>query len=138
MSALRYFVFGVVGVVIAAVLFFALNLAITVTEDARTSAIERWILRATCDRYALSGTVRDPQGSPIAFATIEAVYLDQRLSTRTRNDGRFQLAGSRRKDCEERPDVVSVYVSADEFRGKRRVLPFDEGTLDVVLDRADF
>ncbi|HUL80965.1 MAG TPA: carboxypeptidase-like regulatory domain-containing protein [Gammaproteobacteria bacterium] len=137
MSALRYLVFGVVAVVIAAVLFFALNLAITVTEDARTSAIERWILRATCDRYALSGTVRDPQGAPIPFATIEAVYLDQRLSTRSRNDGRFQLAGQH-KDCDERPDVVSVYVSADEFRGKRRVLPFDEGTLDVVLDRADF
>ena len=137
MSALRYLVFGVVGVVIAAVLFFALNLALKVTEDARTGVIERWILRATCERYALSGTVRDPQGAPIAFATIEAVYLDQRLTTRSRNDGRFQLAGGR-KDCEERPEVVSVYVSAEEFRAKRRVLPFDEGTLDVVLDRIDF
>jgi hypothetical protein len=137
MSALRYLVFGVVGVLVAAVLFFALNLAISVTEDARTGAIERWILRATCDRYALAGTVRDAQGSPIAFATIEAVYLDQRLTTRSRDDGRFQLAG-RRKDCEERPEMVSVYVSAEEFRAKRRVLPFDEGTLDVILDRADF
>ena len=137
MSALRYLVFGVVGAVIAAVLFFALNLAITVTEEARTGAIERWILRATCQRYELSGTVRDPQGAPIAFATIEAVYLDQRLTTRSRNDGRFQLAG-RRKDCGDRPEVVSVYVTADAFRAKRRVLPFDEETLDVVLDRADF
>ena len=137
MGALRYVVFGVVGVVVAAVLFFALNLAIEVTEDARTGAIERWILRATCESYALSGTVRDPQGAPIAFATIEAVYLDQRLATRSGNDGRFHLAG-RRKDCEERPDVVSVYVSAEEFRAKRRVLPFDEGTFDVVLDRSDF
>jgi len=137
MSALRYLVFGVIGVGVAVVLFFALNLAITVTEDARTGAIERWIRRATCDRYALSGTVHDTRGAPIAFATIEAVYLDQRLTTRSRNDGRFRLEG-RRKDCEDRPDVVSVYVSADEFRAKRRVLPFGEGTLDVVLDRADF
>ena len=137
MSVLRYLVFGVVGVVIAVVIFFALNVAISVTEDARTSAIERWIRRATCERYALSGTVRDPRGAPIAFATIEAVYLDQRLATRSNNDGRFQLAG-RRKDCEDRPDVVTVYVSADEFRAKRRVLAFNEGTFDVVLDRADF
>jgi len=137
MSVLRYLVFGVVGLAVAVVLFFALNLAISVTEDARTGAIERWIRRATCDRYALTGTVRDARGAPIAFATIEAVYLDQRLTTRSRNDGRFELAG-RRKDCEDRPDVVSVYVSADEFRGKRRVLPFNEGTLDVVLDPLDF
>ena len=137
MSALRYLVFGVVGVVIAVVLFFVLDVGISLTEDARTSAIERWIRRATCETYALSGTVRDVQGTPIAFATIEAVYLDQRLTTRSRSDGGFQLTG-RRKDCEDRPDVVSVYVSADEFRGKRRVLPFNEGTLDVVLDRLDF
>ena len=137
MSVLRYLVFGVVGLAVAVLLFFALNLAISVTEDARTGAIERWIRRATCDRYALTGTVRDARGAPIAFATIEAVYLDQRLTTRSRNDGRFELAG-RRKDCEDRPDVVSVYVSADEFRGKRRVLPFNEGTLDVVLDPLDF
>lgn len=137
MSALRYLLFAVVGVVIAAVLFFALNIAITVTDDARTGAIERWITRATCDRYALSGSVRDAQGMPIAFATIEAVFLDQRLTTRSREDGRFQLAG-RRKNCGEQPDVVSVYVTADDFRAKRRVLPFDENTLDIVLDRVDF
>lgn len=137
MSALRYLIFAVVGLVIAVVLFFALNVAITVTDDARTGAIERWIVRATCDRYALSGSVRDPQGAPVAFATVEAVYLDQRLTTRSREDGRFQLS-ARRKDCAERPDVVSVYVTADAFRAKRRVLRFDEDTLDVVLDRADF
>src|SRR5215471_17041600 len=107
MTALRYLVFGVVGAVVAAVLFFALNVAISMTEDARTGLIERWILRATCERYALTGTIRDAQGAPIAFATIEAVYLDQRLATRSGNDGRFELAG-RRKDCEDRPEVVSV------------------------------
>ena len=137
MSALRYLIFAVVGVVIAAALFFALNIAISVTNDARTGAIERWITRATCDRYALSGSVRDAQGMPIPFATIEAVILDQRLTTRSREDGRFQLAG-RRKNCGEQPDVVSVYVTADDFRAKRRVLPFDENTLDIVLDRVDF
>ena len=137
MSALRYLIFAVVGLVIAAVLFFVLNIAITVTDDARTGAIERWIVRATCDRYALSGSVRDPQGMPIAFATVEAVFLDQRLTTRSREDGRFQLSG-RRRNCQEQPDVVSVYVTADEFHAKRRVLPFDENTLDIVLDRVDF
>jgi len=137
MSALRYLIFVAVGLVIAAVLFFVLNVAISVTDEARTGAIERWIARATCDRYALSGSVRDPQGVPIAFATVEAVFLDQRLTTRSREDGRFQLSG-RRKNCEEQPDVVSVYVTADDFRAKRRVLPFGEDTLDIVLDRVDF
>ena len=137
MSALRYLIFAVVGAVIAAVLFFALNIAVTVTDDARTGAIERWIVRATCDRYALSGSVRDVHGGPIAFATIEAVFLDQRLTTRSREDGRFQLAG-RRKNCEEQADVVSVYVTADDFHSKRRVLRFDEVNLDIVLDRVDF
>jgi hypothetical protein len=130
-------IFAVVGAVIAAVLFLALNVAITVTNDARTGAIERWIAHATCDRYALSGSVKDAQGMPIAFATIEAVFLDQRFTTRSREDGRFQLAG-RRKNCEEQPDVVSVYVTADDFRAKRRVLQFDEDSLDIVLDRVDF
>jgi hypothetical protein len=136
-SALRYLVFAVVGAVIAAVLFFALNFAVTVTDDARISAIERWIVRATCDRYALSGSVHDARGMPIAFATIEAVVLDQRFTTRSGEDGRFQLSG-RRKSCEEPVDVVSVSVTADAFRSKRRVLRFDEVNLDIVLDRADF
>ena len=137
MSALRYLIFIAVGLVIAVVLFFVLNVAITVTDDARTGAIERWLVRATCDRYALSGSVRDTQGMPIPFATVEAVFLDQRLTTRSGEDGRFQLSG-RRKNCDEQPDVVSVYVTADDFHAKRRVLPFDENTLDVVLDRVDF
>jgi hypothetical protein len=136
-SALRYLVFAVVGALIAAVLFFALNFAVTVTDDARVGAIERWIVRATCDRYALSGSVRDARGMPIAFATIEAVFLDQRLTTRSREDGRFALSG-RRKSCEEPVDVVSVSVTADSFHSKRRVLRFDEANLDIVLDRADF
>jgi hypothetical protein len=137
MSALRYLIFALVGLGVAAVLFFGLNLAVTLTDDARVGAIERWIVRATCDRYALAGSVRDARGMPIAFATIEAVFLDQRLTTRSGEDGRFQLAG-RRKNCEEQPDVVSVYVTADAFHSKRRVLPFDESRLDIVLDRADF
>jgi hypothetical protein len=136
-SALRYLVFVVVGAVIAAVLFFVLNFAVTVTDDARIGAIERWIVRATCDRYVLSGSVHDARGMPIAFATIEAVFLDQRLTTRSSEDGRFQLSG-RRKNCEEQADVVSVYVTADAFHSKRRVLRFDEANLDIVLDRADF
>jgi len=136
-SALRYLVFVVVGAVIAAALFFALNVAVSVTDNARVGAIERWIVRATCDRYALSGSVRDSRGMPIAFATIEAVFLDQRFTTRSREDGRFAISG-RRKSCEEQVDVVSVSVTADAFHAKRRVLRFDEANLDIVLDRADF
>ena len=89
------------------------------------------------ERYALSGSVHDARGMPIAFATIEAVFLDQRFTTRSGEDGRFQLSG-RRKSCEEQVDVVSVSVTADAFRSKRRVLRFDEVNLDIVLDRADF
>jgi hypothetical protein len=133
----RYLLFAVVGVVIAGVLFFMLNVAITVTQDESVGFIERWISRATCDHYELAGSVRDAQGAPIPFAVIEAVYLDQRLTTRSRGDGRFVLVGDH-KTCEEQPEVVSVFVSADDFRSKRRVLEYGEATLDVVLDRAGF
>jgi hypothetical protein len=133
----RYLIFAVVGVVIAGALFFLLNVAITVTEDESVGFIERWINRAICDNYELSGSVKDAEGAPVPFAVVEVVYLDQRLTTRSRGDGRFQLAGNH-KTCEERPEVVSVYVSADEFRAKRRVLEYGEATLDIVLDRAGF
>jgi hypothetical protein len=33
---------------------------------------------------------------------------------------------------------VSVFVSAEDFRAKRRILEYGEPTLDVVLDRTDF
>jgi hypothetical protein len=133
----RYLIFAVVGVVIAGVLFFVLNAAITATQDESVGFIERWISRAICDNYELSGSVRDAEGAPIPFAVVEVVYLDQRLTTRSRGDGRFRLAGNH-KTCEEQPEVVSVYVSADDFRPKRRVLEYGEAALDVVLDRAGF
>jgi hypothetical protein len=133
----RYLVFGVAGVVIAGVVAYVLNAAITVTQDESVGLIERWIMRATCDNYELSGSVRDAQGAPIPFAVVEALYLEQRLSTRSRGDGRFRLVGDH-KTCDEQPEVVSVFVSAEDFRAKRRVLRYGEPTLDVVLDRADF
>jgi hypothetical protein len=68
---------------------------------------------------------------------VEAIYLDQRLSTRSREDGHFRLVGDH-TTCEEQPEVISVFVSAEDFRAKRRVVEYDEPTLDVVLDRADF
>src|SRR5882672_311900 len=120
MTAVRYLLFAVVGVVVAGALFYVLNVAINATEESRTGWIEHWIVRATCDRYQLSGSVSDAQGAPIPFALVEAVYLDQRLTTRTLGDGHFQLAGSH-KTCEEQPEVVSVFVSAVQFRTKRRV-----------------
>lgn len=137
MIVVRYLLSAVVGVVVAAVLFFILNLAISATEETSTGWIERWIIRATCENYELSGSVKDAEGAPIAFALVEAVYLDQRLTTRSRGDGQFRLAGNH-KTCEEQPEVVAVYVSADDFRQKRRVLRYDESTLDIVLDRVDF
>ena len=47
MIVVRYLLFSVVGVVVAGVLFFALNAAITVTRDESDGIIERWIIRAT-------------------------------------------------------------------------------------------
>lgn len=137
MIFVRYLVFAVVGVVIVALLGLVLNSAISVTREESTGIIERWIIRATCDNYELEGTIRDPQGAPVPFALVEALYLDQRLTTRTRGDGRYRIVGNH-KTCEEQPEVVSVYVSAERFREKRRVLEYRESTLDVVLDRADF
>lgn len=137
MIFVRYLLFAVVGVAVVSVLGFVLNAAITVTEPRSVGFIERWIVRALCDNYELNGSVRDVQGAPIPFAVVEAIYLEQRLSTRSREDGRFRLVGDH-KTCEEQPEVVSVFVSADDYRAKRRVLEYGEATLDVVLDRTDF
>jgi hypothetical protein len=134
---LRYLVFAVAGVVIAAALGYVLNAAITVTQDESVGLIERWITRATCDNYELAGTVRDAQGAPIPFALVEAVYLERRLTTRSGGDGRFRLIGDH-KTCDERPEVVSVFVSAEDYREKRRVLEYGVPTLEIVLDRSDF
>jgi hypothetical protein len=133
----RYIVFGAVGIAIAVLLSYMLNAAITVTHEESVGFFEGWIKRALCDKYELSGVVTDTQGAPIPFALVEVVYLDQRLSTRSRGDGDYRLVGDH-KTCEERPEVVSVYVSADDFRAKRRVLDFAESTFDVILDRNDF
>ena len=118
-------------------LFFALNFVVSANFEASVGIVERWIVKATCDQYELTGTVRDSRGRAVPYAVVEASYLDERLTTRSRGDGGFRLAGSH-KTCDERPEVVSVYVSAEDFREKRRVLQYDEATLDVVLDRAEF
>jgi hypothetical protein len=133
----RYLVFAVVGAALLLVLSYMLNEAITVTQPGSTGLIERWISRATCDKYELGGTVRDAEGAPIPFAIVEVVYLDRRLSTRSRGDGQFRLVGDA-KTCEEKAEVVSVFVSAEDFREKRRVLEFGTSKLEIVLDRADF
>jgi hypothetical protein len=99
--------------------------------------IQRGLSRSSWERYELSGPVGLVEGAPIPFAVIEALYLDQRFETRSHGDGRFRLAGNH-KTCEERPEVVSVFVSADDYRSKRRVLRYEEPTLDIVLDRSDF
>jgi hypothetical protein len=135
-AALRYLLFAAVGAVIAAAFFVLLNLLVSANFDASTSFIERWIVRATCDNYALSGTIRDSAGTPVAFAVIEASYLDERLTTRSGGDGRFRLIADDAL-CEGRPRTVAVLVVADDYRPKRQVVRFEETTLDFILDRRD-
>ena len=68
MGAIRYLVFGVIGVVVAAGLFFVLSWVIGPHFEAGTDFIEGWIIRATCDNYALNGTVRNGEGAPDCHA----------------------------------------------------------------------
>jgi hypothetical protein len=138
MGALRYLVFIVVGVAVASVLFLALNFIVNANFEAGTGFIERWIVRATCDQYELSGTVRDATGRPVAFAVIEVSYLDERLTTRSGGDGTFALKAAE-AICDRRPPAsVSVLVMADEFRPKRQAVPFDASTVEITLDARDF
>ena len=138
MAALRYLLFALVGVVVALLLFVALNLIVSANLDAGTGVIERWIIRATCDEYELSGTVRDTSGQPVSYAVIEASFYDQRLTTRSRADGTFALKANEAVCDRAPPGSVSVLVLADNYRPKRQSVPFTTGTLDVALDARDF
>jgi hypothetical protein len=138
MGALRYLLFGVVGVVIASLLFVVLNAIVDANFEAGTTLIERWIVRATCSQYELEGTVRGANGRPVAFAVVEASYLDERLTTRSGEDGRFVLRAAEAV-CDRRPPRnVTLLVIADDYRPKRQSVPFESDELDVTLDARDF
>lgn len=138
MSRLRYLVFGVVGIVVASVLFVVLNFIVSANFEAATSYVERWIIRATCEQYELAGTVRDAAGTPVPFALIEVAYLDERLTTRSNTDGTYLIKAAEPL-CDRRPPPsAAVLVVADGFRPKRQAVPFDTAELDVALDAQDF
>lgn len=138
MAVLRYLVFMAVGVVVASVLFLVLSLLVDANFDAGVGFVERWIERITCNQYELSGTVRDTRGRPVAFAVVEAAYLDERLTTRTTSDGRFTLSASE-AICDRRPPrTVDLIVVADDFRPRRSSIPFDESRIEVTLEPRDF
>jgi hypothetical protein len=138
LSVLRYVLFSVFGVVIASALFTVLNVLVSSNYDAGTGFIERWIIRATCNRYELEGVVRDTNGRPVPFAIIEATYLDTSLTTRSNSDGTFLLAEAE-SECEQQPPQnVTVLVVADNFRPKRQTVLFEQDTLEVLLDPREF
>jgi hypothetical protein len=138
MGGLRYLLFVAVGLVVASVMFLAVGFIVNANLDAGVGLVERWIVRATCDHYELTGTVRDTSGRPIAFAVVEASYLDERLTTRSNTDGKFVLAADEAV-CDRRPPAnVQVVVMADDFRPKRQAIPFEAGEIELTLDPREF
>jgi hypothetical protein len=138
MSALRYIAFVAVGIVVASLLFLVLNFIVSSNFDATVDFVEDWIVRSMCSRYELSGTVRDNGGRPVAFAVVEASYLDERLTTRSGSDGRFKLVADE-PICEQRPPRnVQLVVMADDYRPRSAVVPFDETTIEITLESRDF
>ena len=138
MGPLRYLLFAAAGVVVASVLFVALNFIVSANFEAGTSFIERWIVRATCSQYELAGIVRDSKGQPVPFAIIEVAYFQDRLSTRSANDGRFVVKAAE-PVCDQAPPAnVAVLVLAEDFRPKRQSVAFATTTLEVTLDAKDF
>ena len=138
MGPLRYLLFAAIGLVVASVLFLGVSFLVTANFDAGTRFFERWIVRATCEAFELTGVVRDTGGLPVAYAVIEVSYLDERLTTRSNSDGRFVVTADD-AICDRRPPRdVSLVVMADDFRPKRAAVPFTAGTVEVTLDRRGF
>jgi hypothetical protein len=134
MGTLRYVIFVAVGLFVASVLFLLLSAIVNANFDASVGVIERWIVRATCDEYALVGTVSDAEGRPVPFAVVEASFLDERLTTRSNTDGSFVIAANE-PVCDRRPPRnVQLIVMADDFRPKTTAVPFEAGSIDVTLD----
>jgi hypothetical protein len=134
MTALRYLVFGVIGIVVAAVLFLGINFVVSANMEAGTGLIERWLLRNLCSQFELDGTVRDTTGRPVAFAVVEVSYLDERLTTRSNTDGTFTIAAAEAV-CERRaPAHVALLVTADDHRPKSHSVPFEADSFEVTLE----
>jgi hypothetical protein len=137
MGAVRYLIFIAVGALVASLLFLILNFIVRANFEASVGMVERWIIRATCDQYELSGKVRDSRGRPVAFAVVEVSYLDERLATRTNGDGSFRLAAEE-SVCDRRlPRNVQLLVLADDFRPKTSLVEFEAGTVEVTLEPRD-
>ena len=137
MAPLRYLLFAVVGVAIASVLFLVMNFLVSANFEASVGMVERWIIRATCDQYELSGKVRDARGRPVAFAVVEVSYLDERLATRSNGEGSFKLAAEEAV-CDRRlPRNVQLLVLADDFRPKTSLVDFEARTVEVTLESRD-
>ena len=137
MGAVRYLVFIAVGAVVASLLFLVLNFIVSANFEASVGMVERWIIRATCDQYELSGKVRDSLGRPVAFAVVEVSYLDERLATRSNSDGSFKVAAEEAV-CDRRlPRNVQLLVLADDFRPKTSLVEFEAGTVEVTLESRD-
>ena len=137
MAALRYLVFGAIGIVVALVLFLAINLVVSANMEAGTGLIERWLLRNLCSQFELRGSVRDTAGRPVAFAVVEVSYLDERLTTRSNLDGTFTIAAAE-AICEGRaPANVALLVTADDHRPKSHSVPFEAESFEVTLDPRD-
>jgi len=138
MGGLRYLLFTAVGLVVASVLFLVLSFVINANFEASVDYVEGWIVRATCDQYELSGSVRDVQGRPVPFAVVEASFLDARFATRSNTDGSFEIAADERV-CDRRPPRnVQLLVMADNFRPKQASVPYDAGSVEVRLEPRDF
>jgi hypothetical protein len=138
MGAVRYLLFAGIGLVVASAFFLLLSAIVDANFEAGVGFVERWIVRATCEKYELAGTVRDPQGRPVPFAVVEASYLDERLTTRSTTDGSFRLAADEAVCGRAPPRDVRLVVIADEFRPKSATVPFEAGSVEVRLDARDF
>jgi Carboxypeptidase regulatory-like domain len=138
MAALRYLLFAAVGLVVASVLFLGFSFVVSENFEAGVGVVERWIVKATCDQYELTGTVRDTSGQPVPYAIVEVSYPDQRLATRSNTDGTFKV-GAAEAVCDRRPPAnVQLVVVAEEFRPKRQTLPFEASAVEVTMDARDF
>jgi hypothetical protein len=131
----RYAAFALVGAVVAGAIFYVLGLLIGPHFEIGTDLIESWIVRATCSTYELAGTVRDARNVPVGFAVVEAIYDEQRLTTRSGPDGTYRLVSTRRV-CAPLPQSVTVTANADGFRPARRVLAFGQRSFDFVVERS--
>jgi hypothetical protein len=138
MAGLRYLLFLAVGLVVASVLFLGLSFLVNANFDASVAYVEGWIVRATCDRYELAGTVRDTRGRPVPYAAVEASFLGERLTTRSNTDGSFMLTADKAVCDRRTPRSVQLLVVADDFRPKTTAVPYDAGSVEVTLDARDF